>query len=451
MRFTRYLIGSPALILLTLIPTSDADACSCMSSGPPCQNYFQVDAVFTGRVERISPAPDGDPPVRKVRVEFAVAAAFRGIQGSTVSILTADSGAACGYAFKPGERYLVYAYRTKDGARLEASICSRTRLLAGAGDDLRFLETLSTPAAAGARVFGSIRHREPDLATGLPRDYGPVADVLVTVRGPASAFEAWTDGQGRYEVTGLPPGTYEIAVLPPADFSIRHLQQTADLPDARACFVADFGVRYDGRITGVVRNTSGEPAEGAQVEVMAVERVGATGNIEALRTRTGAGGSFEFADVPPGRYVVGVDLTRRMDPKLVFPATFHPGTPDPALATVVQLDRGNRHDLESMTLPPARRTYQLTGTVTFEDGAPVSGASISLWDGAATWRQVAVGIKTEIDGTFSFVVHEGLSYVAKASYTDSSGREWKRLGGRVGPFVMSEHTGPLKVVLLPTR
>jgi hypothetical protein len=138
-----------------------------------------------------------------------------------------------------------------------------------------------------------------------------------------------------------------------------------------------------------------------------------------------------------------------MDGQVVFPATFHPGTTDAALATVVQLDGGQHRQLDPMTLPPARRPYRLTGTVVFDDGSPASGAFISLRDGSEKWRQVAVGITTEFDGGFSFVVHQGLSYIAQASYWDEAER--KQVSGTVGPFVVTGDTGPLKVVLSSRR
>ena len=48
MQFARLLIGLTTLMVLAR--AGDASACSCPSSGPPCQNAFQVDAVFAGTV-----------------------------------------------------------------------------------------------------------------------------------------------------------------------------------------------------------------------------------------------------------------------------------------------------------------------------------------------------------------------------------------------------------------
>lgn len=450
MLFPRSLIGLTTLMMLAR--AGAVSACSCGSSGPPCQNAFQVDAVFAGTVGSISALPDDGPPLRPgearipqaVRVAFASVQGFRGIHGATVDVVTAGSGPACGYDFKQGERYLVYATRDTDGARLVTGRCSRTRLLTDAGEDLQFLATLFSSVDAQARVYGTITHWERNPATGAAVDYGPVPDVLVTVHTMGSTVDVSTDARGRYELT-VPPGTYEVTARPPAGFSPDGLHQTIELRDARACFATDFSVRFDGRIRGTVRRSSGEPAERAAVEMMALETVGKTGYTETLRTLADASGNYEFREVPPGRYVVGVDLVRRMDAEVVFPATFHPGTANVEFATVVQLDGSQQRELEPFALPPARRSFRLTGTVNFLDAHPASGVFVSLSDGAAPWRQVAVGIKTGSDGTFAFAVHEGLSYIARASYWDEAQR--KPIGAMVGPFVMTEQTPPLNVVL----
>jgi hypothetical protein len=171
MRRSCLLIGLTALTVLTVATARGASACSCGASGPPCQNAFQVDAVFAGTVLGISALPDEGPPLppgefrspQAVRVEFGDVVAFRGVQGPTLSVLTAGSGPACGYAFKQGERYLVYASRNPNGTGFVTGICSRTRRLAEADDDLGFLQTLSASSVTRGRVYGTISHWEQDL------------------------------------------------------------------------------------------------------------------------------------------------------------------------------------------------------------------------------------------------------------------------------------------------
>ncbi len=442
-------------VVLTLAPGSNAFACSCPASGPPCQNAFQVDAVFAGTVRSISPLPDDGPPLspgemripRTLRVAFDAVVSFRGIQASNVSVLTAGSGPACGYSFKQGERYLVYASRSTEGAELATGICSRTRPLAEATDDLQFFQTFSAPSE-GARLYGTVTHVERDITTQEPRDYGAVRNLRVNVIGTGTVVDTWTDDAGRYEVR-LPPGKYEVTFLPGPAFSTKYMTHSVELPDARACSALDWSVRYDGSIKGVMQLP--QRASGAEipVELMAADAVGKGGYLSVLRTPIDSGGRFEFTEVPPGRYVVGVDLVRRMDARIVFPTTFYPGTADPASATIVQLEGGQERELDPMPLPPPRTPHQLTGTVVFEDGSPAGGAFVSLSDGVATFSQVAVGIKTESSGTFSFFVHDGLSYIARASFWDEAQR--KQIRGTVGPFVVRGDMGSVKVVLSPAR
>jgi hypothetical protein len=452
MRAKRLATRLLALVALSFVPWTDASACSCAPSGAPCQNTFQTDAVFSGTVRSITEIPADGPPLRPnemrfprgFRVEFDIISAYRGIEGSTTTILTAGSGPACGYSFKQGERYLVYAYR-RDGD-LVTGICSRTGLLAQAGDDIRFLETLSLPGTS-ARLYGTVRHWEQDLATGQPQDHGSMRDVHVRALGATSAFDARTDASGAYEIA-LPPGKYEVAVLPPAGYSERYLTQTVELRDARACFAADFGVRFDGRIRGIVRQSSGEPAAGISVDVMAAQDVVKTGYTHTAVAVTDAEGRFEFLEVSPGRYVVGVDLTRKMSPKVVFPTTFHPGTPDPARATIVELTGGQHRELQPMMLPAARREYRIAGTVFFEDGKPAPRAFIAMRDASRLWQQVAIGTETAADGTFSFVAHEGLDYVVNTTYWDEARRQ--QLVGTSAPLVITGDVTGLKLMLSQT-
>jgi len=449
--------GAPRLLLLLVVvmlavPAS-AWACSCGLTGPPCQNTFQVDAVFSGVVRNITAIPEDGPPLRPnefrfpraLRVEFDVIDTFRGLEGTTASVLTAGSGPACGYSFTQGERYLVYA--SKGSAGLVTGICSRTRKLSEAREDLEFLKTLAAQTTHPARIFGTVNHWERDLSTGQPQAHGPVPDVRITAEGSANTFDARSDARGEYEVT-LPPGKYQITASPPAGFSQSYLTRTAELPAAGACFVLDFGLRFDGRISGVMRDASGKPAARVAVQILSVNDAGKVGYIRDESVLTDGNGRFEFVDTSPGQYVVGVDLTRRASRPVVFPPTYHPGTADPTLATVVELKGGEHRELSPMTVPAPRREYQIGGVVAFANGKPAQGASISLWDGNSQRLQVAFGTRVRPDGTFAFPVHEGLSYLVLATYWDETERQ--RLQGRAGPFVISGNVIDLRVTLSET-
>jgi len=85
----RFLIRA-AVVSLILIYGTPADACSCAISGPPCQSYFRVDAVFIGTVKTIAEveAPP-DPKAHTQRlVTFTVERALRGVEGISIGTIT---------------------------------------------------------------------------------------------------------------------------------------------------------------------------------------------------------------------------------------------------------------------------------------------------------------------------------------------------------------------------
>lgn len=450
----RYLMSAAAVVFIFLFGGTAAEACSCALTGPPCQSYFRVDAVFIGTVKTITEleAPPDPRPYTHRLVTFTVERALRGVEGISIAVTTGMGGGDCGYGFKTGERYLVYAYKAQDG-QLRTGICSRTRPIAEATEDLQFVEGLRT-ASAGARVSGTITHWENDLADGSSRQYGPVTDVHVQLRGSAGAREARTDDKGRYEITGILPGNYELQIFPPAKFSSKYLRTDVNLADTRACAVADFSIRFDGRVSGVVRAASGQPADRVTIQLVA-SRADPRRPVRQITATSDSAGFYEISEVPPGEYVVGVALQRTMegDHDDVYPRTFHPGTADAARATVVTVGEGTRVELEPFRLPASLARRQISGVVVWPDGQPVPYASIALWDGEASWRQVANGIETDAEGRFNFTVYEGSSYIARAHYNlPGDPATLRQAHGMTGPVVVSAATAPLRVVLkLPNR
>src|ERR1051325_1067474 len=149
---TKFVIVLAALFLLPIF-AGRTDACSCGSGETVCGAYQGATAVFIG-------IPLSDAPVTSQRevyalgkgketityseklYRFTVEQSFKGVEGGEIEVQTGMGGGDCGYSFKKGERYLVYAYLDSKTNRYHTSICTRTASLSRASEDLDFLRGL---------------------------------------------------------------------------------------------------------------------------------------------------------------------------------------------------------------------------------------------------------------------------------------------------------------------
>jgi len=169
MKFRRFLISLSIATALIALSISDVKACTCSFVGPPCEEYWKSEAVFAGKVIKRSTfyAEEGEGDSRykyqQVLARFSIEQAFKGIAGDEVEIVTGMGGGDCGYHFKDGERYVVYAIRSgRDKSRLYSGACNRIKLVAEAEEDFAYFRAIPE-AGTGGNVYGRVKKLTPPL------------------------------------------------------------------------------------------------------------------------------------------------------------------------------------------------------------------------------------------------------------------------------------------------
>src|SRR5207249_568634 len=98
---------------------------------------------------------DGPSPRQMRAIRISLDEVFRGLEGAEVEVLTGFGGGDCGFGFKQAQQYLVYAYRSENDGNLHTSICTRTKSISEANDDLTYIRGLSK-AKTGATISGEV-------------------------------------------------------------------------------------------------------------------------------------------------------------------------------------------------------------------------------------------------------------------------------------------------------
>src|SRR5262245_55261635 len=256
------LIAVPTVSVLSVFSTS-ADACSCqqtLSGLQPCQAYWSATAVFAGQVTDISilsrDLGNGITGYGRKLVHFSIEQSFRGAPGTALEVMTGMGGGDCGYDFKQGERYFVYAFRSKEDGKLYAGICSRTRPLTNAGADLEYARAVAGGKTGGI-IFGIFLRYTRDTYLDYGNHKG-IEGVPITIEGNNRRFSLLTDNEGRFQMGGLPAGRYRVLAAPPNN--LREISAQEVVVTEGRCAAAEFLTTSLGVIKGKLVNSEGEPA-----------------------------------------------------------------------------------------------------------------------------------------------------------------------------------------------
>jgi hypothetical protein len=433
-----------AVLGLTLALAGRADALCAIDISPPCQSYWKAQAVFIGTVKEVAYSAtyqrgEGDDrwDYRRRITRFSVETAFKGVEGKLVEVVTEQimptpvmlpngekgtktmSHSDCDYDFATGETYFVYA---NSGAKKDGMLrvpMNRTRKMKDAAADIEFVSELPR-AAPTARIFGRIVRADQNFQEGRQETL-PLAGVKVTARGEGRTFEALTDAEGNYELNDLPPGSYQVMPAYPAHLSAEGGSRLAQVI-ARGCAELDFYTHSDARIKGRVLDPQGRPLPEAKVDLIAAD--GAEISHKGMFAFTDQEGRYELKDVPPGRFLLGLNLSRPPDERAPYPRTYYPGVASAAQATAITVGEGAMLPSYDLQLLPRLTDRTVDVVVTWPDGRPVDDATLRLEDPDYPWNSSATPVKSVEgqEGRYRLTGFEGVTYWAHARIDLKSGQ-----------------------------
>lgn len=217
--------------------TDVAQGCTCVSGSVRCAVSQGETAVFVGvvtsvTIDEVETLIGEKKYSHQYRVaQFTIEESLRGSDQKSVAVATGMGGGDCGYGFKTGERYLVYGNWNKvpttagempitvlsSGlavtAPLTTSICSRTRPLADATDDIELIRAANA-GKPEKRIFGRVLEYARDAGSSAAYARG-MTGITVKADNENHHYVVTTDGNGRYQFRDIESGIYTITVLLP--------------------------------------------------------------------------------------------------------------------------------------------------------------------------------------------------------------------------------------------
>jgi len=403
-------------VLLIGASPSSVNACQCNRTLAPCEEFPQASAVFIGRVidsaeQRTETDSDGNKRTYDVGIiRFEVEKVFKGIEYRIVEIHSGTNGADCGYWFTRGERYLIYAYGDQPG-RLGTNVCARTRPVEQATEDLQYLKN-PPGKGIGGRIYGTVGTPTEKRDENFEQRLSGISGVKITLHSPdGSESVIKTNPAGSFEFKSLKPGLYVVEAAAPGGYVVDYPEMNQlDIRDG-GCGKSDFKLLPVGGISGRILDSEGNPIAKGTISLLSADAQGIDlAKFQVSESWADEHGVFELANLPPGRYLLGFNLTDSADKLALYPPTFYPNALDQAKAKVIEVELGKElsgYDIIARKEVPAR---VIQGMVFWDEKTPAKNAEVFWMKPSSPYVTASQNVKTDKNGRFTITGGEGFKY-----------------------------------------
>ncbi len=378
---------------------NEVNACTCLDYGvPTCALFSSADAVFVGKIERITSAMgDKDASVElggvgsissrgggPIWVHFTVEHAFKSVGGKTVKALT-YRGTSCDLGVKEGQRWLIFADRDEETGNLSFGACGGNRAIEKNSPLIAELEKLS-------------KHTGPLSIRGrvVEEQFRSVKGAKAVVTGNGLDLQAVTDDDGAYSFEVPTPGPYAVKVIVPFSASLMRFSADDRRIDAKpeetqtvfeysatassaACdyqFFDTFKIdlKATASIAGVflLDDWKYVPRFFPSVcRLMPTEEE----TLKQCRTEfygLNPDGTFKFEGLREGNYTIVMNDNDFLDGDSPFRRHYYPGVRDFAKAEPIVLEQGEEKTQIRFKALPMIPLQAVSGQVFRKDGTPFS-------------------------------------------------------------------------------
>ncbi|HEX8161550.1 MAG TPA: carboxypeptidase-like regulatory domain-containing protein [Pyrinomonadaceae bacterium] len=339
--------------------------------------------------------------------------------------------------------------------------------------------TLARRAAPQTQAARAATSAAPGTVAGRVTfaDGKPAANVGVALspyeQGPdrRNVARASTDADGRYRVVNVPAGRYRLQALAGAFFSPEERAtgspfnsgKTVTVGAGEAVEGVDLTLVRGGVITGRVTSAEGKPVVAERVTLVDADQPLRSGPgawvINPFEFETDDRGVYRLYGVPAGRYLVSVGQDREAGTITVGPAgaqytrTYHPNATDPAQAKIVELAAGAEARDVDIALADAPKSYQATGKIVDEAGAPVAGVgyghgalrpdakTVGAWgsDGSVTGAEGEFTVRNLMPGRYAVFAVNDFGSAPMENYSDAV--QFEVTDSDVSGLVVKVHRG----------
>lgn len=489
------ILKAGTFLLFCAVVFNEVNACTCLDYGVPlCALFSRADAVFVGKIERITSAMgDKDSSVQLggvgsissrngglIWVHFTIEHAFKGVSGKNVKTLT-YRGTSCDLGVKAGQRWLIFAHRDNETSNLSFGACDGNSPIEKNSPLIAELEKLS-------------KHTGPLSIRGrvAEEQFSGLKGAKAVITGNGLNLQTVTDDDGSYSFEVPTAGQYTLKVIVPFSASLRRFADddrpidekpeetqtvfeysataSPDVCDYQYLDTFKIDLKATASIAGVFLFDDWKYVPKFYPSVcrlMPTEKE----TLEGCRTEfygLNPDGTFKFEGLREGNYTIVVNDDDFLDGSSPFRRHYYPGVRDFSKAEPIALEQGEEKTQIRFKAPPMIPLQALAGQAFRKDGTPFSipggqkpyirvyhyeqgkepkfffiHSYILDWGKEKEGREVEM-VDLSPDGKISLTLFEGNSYIV---IVESDPWDDKVECGMAKVDISSQPADPLRIVI----